>query len=269
MPTEHAAEFLRALLDASPFGVIALDASRQVSLWNRGAQKILGWSEPEVIGRALPLEIEVLPSSDRDVAVRLARRDGTTIDVEAWTAPWQQGTVVVVADNSRQRVSEQEIRDLLEREREALAQVRAERRFRELLEAAPDAIIEIDEDGRILTLNAVTEKSFGFSREELLGQPVEILVPDHVRANHAGHRARYRAYPVTRSMGSGLALQGRRKNGTTFPVEISLSPVKSEEGFRVTAVIRDITERKEIEDRLQGDSRRNTLAELEARNQGD
>ena len=266
MPTEHPAEFLRALLDASPFGVMALDTAGRVRLWSRGAQEILGWREEDVIGRALPSEVELLRSPNRDVAVRLVRNGGKVIDVEAWTAPWREGTVVVVADNSRHRSSEREIQDLMEREREALAQVRAESRFRELLEAAPDAIIEVDEDGRILTLNAVTEKSFGYSREELLGQPVEVLVPDHVRANHAGYRSRYRAHPVTRPMGSGLELLGRRKNGSTFPVEISLSPVRSEEGFRVTAVIRDITERKQTEERLQA-IQTNYTRELELRNQ--
>ena len=265
VPTEHPAEFLRALLDASPFGVMALDAAGRVRLWSRGVEKILGWREEDIVGRALPSEIELLPSSGREVAVRLVRKGGTVIDVEAWTADWQQGTIVVVADNSRYRSDQREIQNLMEREQDALAQVRAERRFRELLEAAPDAIIEVDEDGRILTLNAVTEKSFGYSREELLGQPVEVLVPDHIRASHAGHRAGYRAHPVTRRMGSGLDLHGRRKNGTTFPVEISLSPVKSEDGFRVTAVIRDITERREIEDRLQAVQTSYTR-ELEFRN---
>ena len=154
----------------------------------------------------------------------------------------------------------------MEREQEALTQARVERRYRELLDAAPDAIIEADQDGRILTLNTATEASFGYSREELLGQPVEVLVPDHVRGSHAGRRAEYRDHPVTRPMGIGLELLGRRKNGSTFPVEISLSPVKSEQGFRVTAIIRDITRRKEIEDRLQSVQAKYTR-ELELRNQ--
>ncbi len=219
-----------------------------------------------MIGRPLPSEIELLPLSRRDAAIRLIRRDGTAIEVEAWTAAWRGGTVTILADNSRSAGREEEIRKLMEREQEALAQVRAERRFRELLEAAPDAIIEVDQDGCILTINAATEKSFGYGREELLGQSVEVLVPDRVRANHRGYRADYRARPATRPMGSGLELHGRRKNGSAFPVEISLSPVKSEEGFRVTAVIRDITERKESKGRLQAIQEKYTR-ELELRNQ--
>ena len=91
-------------------------------------------------------------------------------------------------------------------EKEARAAIVAERRFRELLEAAPDAIIEVDREGRILLLNLVTEKVFGYSRDELLGQPVEILIPDALRVHHVQDRARYWDHPITRPMGSGVAL---------------------------------------------------------------
>lgn len=125
-----------------------------------------------------------------------------------------------------------------------------ERRFRELLEAAPDAILQVDAEGRIILLNRVTEDMFGYAREELLGKPVEVLIPRELHARHAEHRAQYREHPMTRTMGSGLALEGIRKDGSRFPVEISLSPSPSAEEFRVTAIIRDITERKVAEDRL-------------------
>lgn len=128
--------------------------------------------------------------------------------------------------------------------------LRVERRFRELLEAAPDAIIEVDRSGQIVLLNGMTEKLFGYERGELLGQALEILIPDDLRAAHVQNRSGYFAHPLTRPMGSGLALQGRRKDGSCFPVEISLSPVHSGDGFSVTAIIRDITERKQAEDQL-------------------
>jgi PAS domain S-box-containing protein len=116
-----------------------------------------------------------------------------------------------------------------------------ERRLRELLEAAPDAILEVDRDGRIVLLNAVAEKMFGYSREELLGQPVELLIPFDLRGRHEQHRSAYKSHPTTRPMGSGLDLYAQRKDGTRFPVEISLSPVKSDEGLRVSAIVRDVT----------------------------
>jgi PAS domain S-box-containing protein len=265
VPAEHPAEFLRALLDASPFGVIALDAGGMVKLWSHAAQAILGWSEKEVLGEPLPEEMKMLACS-QEAAVGLIRSRNTVRDVEAWSAPWQGGTLIVVADYSRYRSREREIQTLMEREQEALTQARVERRYRELLDAAPDAIIEADQDGRILTLNTATEASFGYSREELLGQPVEVLVPDHIRGSHAGRRAEYRDHPVTRPMGIGLELLGRRKDGSNFPVEISLSPVKSGEGFNVTAIVRDISRRKEIEDCLQAVQAKYTR-ELELRNQ--
>ena len=251
MPREHPAEFLRALLDASPFGVIAVDSTGVVRLWSRRAEDILGWPETEAIGRGLPGEMALLRNPNHEASMLLHKRQGTPIEVEVWTSPWEGGLLIVVADNSRYR--------------EALAQVSAERRYRELLEAAPDAIIEVDAEGLILTLNAVTEKLFGYTRGELLGQCVDILVPDAMRGRHAGHRANYREHPVTRPMGSGLELHGRRKDGTTFPVEISLSSVKSEEGFRVTAIVRDISTRREIEERLKA-IQANYTRELEERN---
>jgi PAS domain S-box-containing protein len=125
-----------------------------------------------------------------------------------------------------------------------------EKRFRELLEAAPDAIMQVDAEGRIILLNRVTEDMFGYTRDELLGQPVEVLIPQELHARHVEHRAHYRHHPMTRTMGSGLALEGIRKDGSRFPVEISLSPSESEEGFRVTAIIRDTTERRTAEERL-------------------
>ena len=125
-----------------------------------------------------------------------------------------------------------------------------EKRFRELLEAAPDAIMQVDAEGRIILLNRVTEDMFGYSRDELMGQPVEVLIPQELHARHAEHRANYRQHPMTRTMGNGLALEGIRKDGSRFPVEISLSPSESEEGFRVTAIIRDISERRTAEERL-------------------
>ena len=126
----------------------------------------------------------------------------------------------------------------------------AERRLGELLESAPDAILELDNDGRILLLNRMAEQLFGYTREELLGQTVETLVPEALREAHKRHRTHYLNQPVTRPMGSGLKLEARRKDGSRFPVEISLSPVRSSTGSHVTTIIRDITERRQMEDQL-------------------
>jgi len=141
----------------------------------------------------------------------------------------------------------------------------AERRLGELLETAPDAILELDKDGGIVLLNRMAEQLFGYTREEMLGLTVEALVPEAFRAAHKRHRAKYLNHPVTRPMGSGLKLEARRKDGSHFPVEISLSSVKSSDGLRVTAIIRDITERREMEDQLRA-IKDKYVRELESRN---
>jgi PAS domain S-box-containing protein len=207
-----------------PVAVIALDATGNVVLWNRRAQQVLGWTSAEVLGAKPPFEVPLAS----EVEVQLPRKDGTTVELEAHSMPWLEQRVLIFLTGS----------------------TREHLRFRELLEAAPDAIIEVDQDGTIVLLNKVTEQLFGYTREELLNQPVEVLIPQEVRAGHHLHRARYWGRPTTRPMGTGLKLEGQRKDGSKFPVEISLSPVKFEDGFRVSAIIRDVSERKRTEEQL-------------------
>ncbi len=138
-------------------------------------------------------------------------------------------------------------------------------RFRELLEAAPDAIIEVDAEGKIVPLNAAAEPISGYSREELLGKTVDQLVPRELRAAHVKHRLAYSKCPVRRPMGTGLHLQGQRKDGTRFPVEISLSPVQGTQGCHVSAVIRDVSDRQKSEREFR-DTQNRLTAELSAAN---
>jgi PAS domain S-box-containing protein len=133
----------------------------------------------------------------------------------------------------------------------------ADDKFRGLLESAPDPIVIVDQQGLIRIVNRQVESVFGYTREELLDRSVELLLPERFRGAHSGHRDAYMHKPRTRPMGIGLELFGQRKDGTEFPVEISLSPMHSGDELLVTGIIRDLTGRKQVEERL-----RETAAEL-------
>jgi PAS domain S-box-containing protein len=249
----------RRLLELAPDAMILVDRAGRMTLVNSQTQRLFGYSEAELIGQPVDM---LVPDAVRaghaahraayaatprtramgsglDLAGR--RKDGTEFPVEISLAPMEteDGLLVMSA-----------IRDVTERRRGEDAVRASEAKFRRLLELAPDAIVIVDRDGRMTLVNSQAQRLFGYAEEEMLGQPVELLVPDRVRAGHVAHRARYMAEPRTRPMGSGLALAGRRKDGGEFPVEISLAPMDSEDGPLVISVIRDVSDRRAVESQI-------------------
>jgi len=149
--------------------------------------------------------------------------------------------------------------------------MRAEERLRQVFEAAPNPLVMVSEDGRIVLVNAEVERVFGYQRAELIGQPLETLIPERFRSEHSTHRKHFSADPRTRAMGVGLELFGRRKDGHEVPVEIGLNPIRTSEGLFVVAAVMDITERlkadaesRELRRELAHISRVATMGELTA-----
>src|SRR6266498_1708826 len=161
-------------------------------------------------------------------------------------------TAMSVIGDTYLETKQQLIRQQEEAIRDAIQQIQSEKRFRGLLEAAPDSMVIVDQEGTIIMVNAQTEKLFGYTRDELLGKHVEVLVPTRFRDIHPFHRTQYKKNPRVRPMGAELELYALRKDETEFPVEISLSPMETEEDNLIIAAIRDISERKRAEAQFRG-----------------
>jgi PAS domain S-box-containing protein len=254
-----AVDLQRAILEASPNPIVSVDVSGLISYVNPQAEATFGYPAADLLGQ--PIEILVVDrAKGKHVGNRTAflahpaarpmgigmdlagrRRDGSEFPVEISLSPVRTPSglevFATVVDISARKAAE-----------DALAE--SERRFRTVLEASPNAVVGIEEDGTVVYANPRLEDAFGYRPDEVIGQPLRMLLPERVRDRHGAHRRRFMEHPVVRPMGIGLDLTGRHKDGREFPVEISLSPVQTPGHLQVFATVVDITARKAAEAQL-------------------
>jgi len=259
--TAQAAELRRQaeLLDLAQDAIIVRDLDGTIRFWNRGAEVLYGWSRNEAAGRVLhDLLHSRFPDTFESAVNQVertgrwagelihTRRDGSLVTVfSRWAARRSEEGGTELLELNTDITERKSIELSFEKKKAELEQ--ASRRFQALLESAPDGIIIGNANGEIVLINSQTESLFGYAREELLGRPVEALLPERFRGAHPRHRAGYVEKPRARPMGAGLELYGLRRDATEFPVEISLSPIQMEDGLFVISSVRDATERKQFE----------------------
>ncbi len=261
-----AEHWLVSLMESSNDAIISETSDRIITGWNAGAEQLFGYRADEVLGKPVTtLTPRELGEEEAEMLTHL-RGGESVVHLETTRLRKDQTKVAVSLTASLVRDVSGGIQGILEIARNVtgIKDARDSLTRYELIEHAPDGILQVDSSGVIVIANHTAETMFGYTREELLGKSVDALVPVGNRAGHAGHRKVFAAAGVTRPMGQGLELKALRKDGSEFPAEISLSPVHTEHGTNVTAVIRDVTERRRSEQQLRS-LQKSYMTELETR----
>ncbi len=259
MPQPSPSPDFQALVTAvRDYAIFMLDPHGRVSTWNAGAERIKGYKSEEILGEHFSrfYTQEDIKLGKPDSELKVAASAGQVED-EGWRVRkdgskfWANVVITAIRSKNGELLGFSKVtRDFTERRKVEEALRASENRFRSLFEFSPDAIVVSDLEGTIHEVNAQVAKVFGYDRTELPGQSIEVLIPERFRAAHPKHRGDYAAHPRMRTMGAGPELYGRRKDGSEFPVDIMLGPLKAAEGQIVLSVIRDLTEKKEAEEAL-------------------
>lgn len=265
---EQQAEF-EIIFNSLPDAVIFTDTQRFIKKVNPAFTQIFGYTLPDVINQPAQMLYAHREEYEQESQTRFYPEAGFCREPYEIEYRRKNGQIfasetigTAVKDSEGNHLGYLKlIRDITRRKIAENALKSSEEKFRTFAEAASEALVTVDQNGEIVFVNKATEKMFGYHFDELLGQPVEILVPDRFHASHIKHRDRYLAEPFTRPMGYGLDLTGRRKDGSEFSIEVGLSPVKSEDRNLTLSFIIDVTERKRAEA-----SYKQLIAELEAKN---
>ena len=240
------------------YAIYLLDPQGNVFTWNMGAERIKGYTQEEIVGKHFSCFYtpEDQASGKPAAALKIAASEGR-YEEEGWRVKkdgsrfWASVAITPIRDQSGILTWFAKVtRDLTPQRKAEEAVRRSENQFHALFEFSPDAIVVSDRQGRIIEINARVAGIFGYERGELIGQSIEILVPERFRRNHPDLRQEYSKSPRVRPMGAGLELFGRRKDGREFPADIMLGPVETAEGQMVLTVIRDLTEKREAEEAL-------------------
>ena len=258
----------RGLLEAAPDGMVVVNERGEIVLLNAQAEKHFGYRRDELIGQKVTNIIpegfaeRLIADGTRTAAEALAQQIGTGIELNGRRKDGSEFPIEIMLsplDSSEGILVTAAIRDITVRNDADKHLVQMESRYRGLLEAAPDGMVVVNERGEIVLLNAQAEKHFGYRRDELIGQEVTNIIPEGFAERLIADGTRTAAEALAQQIGTGIELNGRRKDGSEFPIEIMLSPLDSAEGILVTAAIRDITVRKDAEKHL---------AQMEARYRG-
>lgn len=238
---------LAAIIEHTQDAVISADLTGIVTSWNPGAERIYGYTADQMLGQSISRLFS--PEQMGELQTLMQRlREGQAIEHHQTTRRHADGHQVDVSISiTALRNSRGEITGAATISRDISKQKTAEERIRKVIESAPNGFVMIDRSGTISLVNSATESQFGYSRDEMIGQPVEMLLPERFRAEHPEKRTAFFETPTTRLMGGERELTGRRKDGTEFPLEIGLNPLRTDEGLFVLASVVDISDRLEAE----------------------